>query len=121
MALVELPVLFRRGSVRRSGVAETLWSAERNLPTHNMRRGTTSRSTGSKLPSGTRTVQVNTTQPGIQARLRHAVRGTDCGGLGPQRTKHGRQAAQWHPTCLGYPHHTEISSCQWHPRVGGNC
>ena len=37
MALVELPVLFRRGSVRRPGIAETLGSAKRNLPTHNMR------------------------------------------------------------------------------------
>jgi hypothetical protein len=54
-----------------------------------------SRSTGSKLPGGTR---------------------ADRGGLGPQRTKHGRQAALWHPTCLGYPHHTEKASCQWHPR-----
>ena len=37
MALVELPVLFRRGSVRRPGIAETLGSAKRNLPTPNMR------------------------------------------------------------------------------------
>ncbi|MGO8747460.1 MAG: hypothetical protein ACLQNE_15860 [Thermoguttaceae bacterium] len=72
MALVELPVLFRRGSVRRPGIAETLGSAKRNLPTHNMCPGTTSRSTGSKLPSGTRTVQVNTRQQELEARLRHA-------------------------------------------------
>jgi hypothetical protein len=33
---------------------------------------TTSRSTGSKLPSGTRTVQVNTRQQELEGRLRHA-------------------------------------------------
>jgi hypothetical protein len=37
MALAELPVLFRRGSVRRPGIAETLGSAKRNLPTRIMR------------------------------------------------------------------------------------
>ncbi len=72
MALVELPVLFRRGSVRRFGMTETLWFTKRNLPIHNMRPGTTSRSTGSKLPGGTRTVQVNTAQQEPEARLRHA-------------------------------------------------
>jgi hypothetical protein len=72
MALVELPVLFRRGSVRRFGMTETLWFTKRNLPIHNMRPGTTSRSTGSKLPGGTRTLQVNTRQQELKARLRHA-------------------------------------------------
>ena len=94
MALVELPVLFRRGAVRRCGIAETLWFAKRNLPTRNMCPGTTSRSTGSKLPSGTRTVQVNTRQQELKARLWRAMRGADCHGLGPQRTRHGRQAAR---------------------------
>jgi hypothetical protein len=50
MALVELPVLFRRGAVRRPGFAETLWFTKRNLPTRETCPGTTSRSTGSKLP-----------------------------------------------------------------------
>ena len=62
MALVELPASIPPGPVRRSGIAETLWSTKRNLPTRNMSPGTTSRSTGSKLPSGTRSVQVNTRQ-----------------------------------------------------------
>ena len=58
---------------------------------HNMRPGTTSRSTGSKLPSGTRTVQVNTTQPELQGRLWHvAMRGTNFHGQGSQRTEDGR-------------------------------
>ena len=52
MALVELPVLFRGRAVRGCGIAETLWSAKRNLPTRNMCPGSTSRSTGGKLPSG---------------------------------------------------------------------
>ena len=35
--------------------------------------------------------------------------------LGPIRTRHGQQAAPWHPTSLGYPHHRENASRQWHP------
>ena len=72
MALVELPVLFRRGSVRRPGIAEPLGSAKRKLPTHIMRPPDHVAKHGQQAAQWHPNRAGQTGQQELEARLRHA-------------------------------------------------
>jgi hypothetical protein len=94
MALVELPVLFRRGSVRRSSLAETLWFSMRNLGPMRRALGTRRETRAASCPVAP---EPSMSMPGNRsfklACGTRAMRAADCHGPGPQGTKHGRQAA----------------------------
>ena len=109
------PLLFRRGRCDGAALPKLCDLASKTSRPVTCALRTTSRSTGSKLPSGTRSVQVNNRQQELKARLwaRCVVRTVTVWDLNERGTRGKRR--EWRPMTLGHPHHTEKTSWQWHP------